>query len=307
MYKKNGIALLITLLFIIAITVSIGVGLKQVRIASSEIQKEDFILQTNIILDDILKFLRESKDLDEVVKDNSGDMLYMFLAQSSFIPFEASDIKISLEIKSARSKLNINSILDINGTNSQISKDRISSLMGYFSKYGINDDYSDMLLDIMGKVKEDMSYNSDIFFEKPYLFRDYVVSQKHLDEVNDFYNKTYHDNSLKNVDFNQLFSFTPDIKSSIDLNYATSQVWELLLGVDSLRAEELVSGAGSYKKLEDLKLSEYEKSMLSRFNVSFFELYLDINMEIIKNSNIAKIHFEYDIKNRKGSNFSYEI
>jgi len=306
-YKKNGIALLITLLFIIAITVSIGVGLKQVRIASSEIQKEDFILQTNIILDDILKFLRESKDLDEVVKDNSGDMLYMFLAQSSFIPFEASDIKISLEIKSARSKLNINSILDINGTNSQISKDRISSLMGYFSKYGINDDYSDMLLDIMGKVKEDMSYNSDIFFEKPYLFRDYVVSQKHLDEVNDFYNKTYHDNSLKNVDFNQLFSFTPDIKSSIDLNYATSQVWELLLGVDSLRAEELVSGAGSYKKLEDLKLSEYEKSMLSRFNVSFFELYLDINMEIIKNSNIAKIHFEYDIKNRKGSNFSYEI
>jgi len=304
---KKGIALLITLLFIIAITLSIGIGLKQVKTASDEIQSENFMLQTNIILDDILKFLKTSKDLAEVVKDNKAEVLYMFLSQSSFIPFEASDIKISLEIKSARSKLNINAIVDVNGSESEVSIARIDALKTYLYNYNVNDNYTNILLDIMGKVKEDMSYNSDIFYEKPYLFRDYVTSKKHLDEVNDFYMKTYHDNNLKKVDFEQLFSFNKNINTAMDVNYITTEVWELILGVDKFRAEELTLGAGSYSKLKDLGLSTDEESMLDRFKVSCFEPYLDINIEIIQNSNTAKIHFEYDIKNKKGSNFSYEI
>jgi len=304
---KKGIALLITLLFIIAITLSIGIGLKQVKTASDEIQNENFMLQTNIILDDILKFLKTSKDLDKVVKDNKVEVLYMFLSQSSFIPFEASDIKISLEIKSARSKLNINAILDVNGSKSETSIARIDALKTYLYNYNVNDNYTNILLDIMGKVKEDMSYNSDIFYEKPYLFRDYVTSKKHLDEVNDFYMKTYHDNNLKRVDFTQLFSFNKNINTAMDVNYITTEVWELILGIDKFRAEELTLGAGSYTKVKDLGLSIDEESMLDRFKVSYFEPYLDINIEIIQNSNISKIHFEYDIKNRKGSNFSYAI
>jgi len=304
---KKGIALLITLLFIIAITVSIGVGLKQVKTASKEIQSENFMVQTDIILDDILNFLKTSKDLDEVVKDNTGEVLYMFLSQSSFIPFEASDIKISLEIKSARSKFNVNAILDINGTESETSIARIGALKNYLNNHNVNENYTDILLDLMGKVKEDMSYNSDIFYEKPYLFRDYITSMKHLDEVNDFYMKTYHDNNLKKVDFTQLFSFDKNINTVMDLNYITPEVWELILGVDKFRAMELTNGAGSYTKLKDLGLSDDEKSMLNRFKTSYFEPYLDINIEMIQNSNIANIHFEYDIRNRKGSNFSYEI
>ncbi|MEA2100526.1 MAG: hypothetical protein U9P72_10405 [Campylobacterota bacterium] len=305
--NKKGIALLITLLFIIAITLSIGIGLKQVKVASSEIQNENFMLQTTIILDDVLKFLKTSKDLEKVASDNTGEALYMFLSQSSFIPFEASDIKISLEIVSARAKLNINAIVDINGSKSDVSIARIEALKVYLSNYNINEDYTNILLDVMGKVKEDMSYNSDIFYEKPYLFRDFVVSDTHLGEVNDFYMKTYHDNNLKNIDFEKLFSFNSNIKTAIDLNYASAEVWELILGVDKLRAEELSFGSGSYTKLDELGLSNHEKLMLDRFKTSYFEPHLDVNIEIMQNSNMAKIHFEYDIKNKKGSNFSYEI
>ena len=305
--RKKGIALLITLLFIIAITLSIGIGLKQVKIASTEVQNENFMLQTSVILDDVLTLLQTSKELDEVVKDNTGEILYMFLAQSSFIPLEAADVKIFLEITSARSKLNINSLVDINGTESEGTIQRVEAFKSYLNIYGVNMEYADILLDLRGKVKEDMSYNSDIFYEKPYLFRDYVTSFTHLSEVDDFYMKTYHENNLKNIDFEKLFSINSDINTTIDVNYATPEVWELILGVDRLRAEELSLGGGTYTKLNDLELNFDEQSMMDRFKISYFEPHLDVQIEIIQNNNMAKIHFEYDIKNKKGSNFSYEI
>lgn len=304
---KKGIALLITLLFVIAITLSIGIGLKQVKSASTEVQNETFMLQTSMILDDVLRLLQTSKELDMISGDAKVEILNMFLSQSAFIPLEASDVKISLEIFSARGKLNLNALVDSNITNTEISMQRIDSLKYYLNNYNINLAYGDILLDLLGGVKEDMSYNTDIFNEKPYLFRDYITSASHLNEVNDFYMKTYHDNNLKNVNFEKLFYFNSDITTKIDLNYATPDVWELLLGVDRLRAEELSSGGGAYTTLEDIELNDDEKDMLSRFKVSYFEPYLDVNIEIIQNSNMAKIHFEYDIQQKKGSNFSYEI
>jgi len=162
-------------------------------------------------------------------------------------------------------------------------------------------------MDLMGGIKEDMSYNSDIFYEKPYLFRDYVTSYNHLLELNDLYMKTYHDNTLQNIEFKELFTFNSNRQNKLDLNYISAQVWELILGVDKLRAEELQLGAGFYTKVEDLSLNDEERIALQKFKVSYFEPYLDVTIEILDESSIAKIHFEYDIKNAKGSNFSYEI
>jgi len=307
MFKhKRGIALLVTLLFIVAITLSVGVGLKQVKEAAVEIQNENFMLQTSVILDDVLKLLQNSQELALVSKNESSEALYVFLAQSSFIPFEAAGVKIALEIFSARSKLNINTFGDINVTQGRENK-KLNALKLYLNTYGVNIVYADILMDLMGGIKEDMSYNSEIFYEKPYLFRDYVISSTHLEELNDFYMKSYHENSLKNIDFSNLFSFNRDKKSKIDVNYASVATWELMLGVNQLRAEEHFLGAGMYSKLEDLNLNDDEKLAIKGFRISYFEPHLDINIEVIDNENVAKIHFEYDIKTKKGSNFSYEI
>jgi len=305
--QKNGIALLITLLFIVAITLSIGIGLKQVKKASDYVQTENFMFQTSIILDDVQKLLQNSPELKEVANDATGESLFIFLSESSFIPFEAADIKVSLEIQSARARLNINSLIDINTSNEQGTSDRVNALKEYLSNYNINVVYGDILLDIMGGIKEDMSYNSDIFYQKPYLFRDYVVSVKHLNEINDFYTKSYRENSLKNIELENLFSFSEDRNTSMDVNYISTEVWELVLGVDKLRAQELSAGGGSYTDDASLNLTDDELLQLKRFKYSFFEYYLDVKVEVIQDSSIAKIHFEYDIKNKKGSNFSYEI
>ena len=305
--SKKGIALLITLLFIVAITLSVGIGLKQVKEASNHVQNENFMLQTSVILDDVLKLLQNSKELKEVAKNGSSEILYLFLSQSSFIPFQAAGVKISLEIFSARSKLNINCFRDINATNLNQPNEKLDAFKVYLNNYSVNIAYGDILMDLMGGIKEDMSYNSDIFYEKPYLFRDYVISYKHLLELNDFYMKSYHDNSLQNIEFEKLFSFAKNRENKIDLNYTSAHVWELMLGVDKLRAEELQLGSGFYTALEDLNLNDEEKLSLEKFNVSYFEPYLDVTIEILENESVAKIHFEYDIKNAKGSNFSYEI
>lgn len=299
-HSKNAIALLITILFVMAITVAIGIGLKQVKEASHHVENENFMIQTSVLLGDVMQILKTSPQLNDI---NSSEEFFIFLSQTSFIPLESNGIRILIQLSSARSKFNLNALEDTNTTN----ENRVNALKIYLSKNMINGEYVDVLLDNMGGIKEDLSYNSAIFNEKPYLFRDYIVSLNHFNEINSFYEKNYHDNNLKNVDFEKLFYFSTDKNSNIDLNYATPQTWELILGCDKTRAEQLSLGEGAYISVADLELSDDENLSLSHFNTSFFEKIVDVKIEIEENSQSGKIMFEYDINKKKGSNFVYEI
>ncbi len=300
--KTKGIALLITLLFIMAISVSIGAGLKYVNDTSAEVDNENFLFQSRVITEDIITLLTESRELDTLAKNDSREGLFVFLSQSSFIPFELSDFKVSMEISSARAKFNPNTLSD--GNNS-IAAEKVDALKEYLSRHGVNHSYVDILLDCMSPST--LSYNSAIFNEKPSLFREYIVSDMHLNEINDFYTQRYYDNNLKSIDLEHLFYPSPDRRTKIDLNYATPEVWEMILGADEPRAKQLSQGGGSYSDLASLGLKEEEIVSLSRFEVSYFEPYLDIRLHIRKDNKNAYITFEYDIKNRQGSHFSYAI
>lgn len=302
---KRGIALLITLLFIIAITVAVGIGLKYVNEASHEISNENFMLQTAVILDDVLNLLKTNKELDQIVQDQSADSLYLFLSEAGFIPLESSGVKVMIEITSARSKFNINALKDNNASTLNIQ--RVNAMKEYMARYMVNEDYVTILLDLMGGVKEDLSYNSGIFNEKSNLFRDYIVSKEHLENVNTFYKKEFRDNNVDKLEIENLFYFSGDKNSSLDVNQATAEAWELLLGCDTIRGEELAANAGTYTTGEDLYLSSDETIAFGRFQTSYFEPYLDVKVEVLENNNSANIRFEYDMKNKKGSNFVYEI
>ncbi len=296
---KRGIALLITLLFIMLITLSIGIGLKQVNDASQDVKSEKFLLQSSAVLGDVLTLLQSRKELNDM---NSSEELAIFLSETSFIPFNAQEIQITLELSSARSRFNINNLKDVNNT---LVPARVSSLKRYVSNYMINISYVDILLDAMSGIKEDMSYNSAVFNENPYLFRDYIASDKHFAELNDFYSSYYRDDGLKNIEFKELFYFSNNNSYTIDLNYATTEVWEMMLGCDNLRASDL--SAGFYENTDNLDLNDDEKVMLKRFKTSFFEPFVDVRLNIMQDKNSASIRFEYDIKNKEGSNFVYEI
>ena len=287
-----------------AISVVLGLSLKHLNKATSEVQNDNFTLQTTVVLDDVLNILQKSADLDAIVNENSKDALSIFLSEASFIPFESNGVNILIELKSARSMFNINTLVDSNNT---VNANRSQALESYFANYNVYGDYISMLVDSMSKVKEDMSYNSAIFNEKPYLFRDYITSKEHLVEINDFYTKSYNDDSLSKIDFDKLFYYSKDKTTKIDLNYANAETWRLLIACDEGRAEELSLGAGSYEAIEDLGLNEAEVDALNRFDVSFYEPYLDISVNVSQGASIANIRFEYDMKEKKGSNFVYEI
>lgn len=295
--NRRAIALLITVMFVIVISIAIGFGLKQVNLASQEMKTEKFMYQSSIIIEDVLAILKKSPELKSIADSNGSMEMFIFLSQTGFIPLDLSGIEVVLKLSSARSKFNL----------SALNQNRMSALKAYLNNYMINSEYVDMLFDNMSGIKEDNSYNSAIFDENPYLFRDYVVSAKHLEKINDFYTKEYNDNNLKNIDFNNLFSYGLDVNSSIDLNYATTEVWEMMLGVQKERAEFLSQGAGAYESIEDLNLGPEETIRLGVFNTSFYEPKIYVDIDISESTSSSKISFEYDIQSNKGSNFAYEI
>jgi len=295
--KRRGIALLITLMFVIVITVAIGFGLKQVNESSKIIKQENFLYQSTIIVEDILKILQNSQDVKRIVDSNNSSEFYIFLSQAAFIPFEVSGLEVVLKISSARGKFNP----------SQLDQNSSELMRQYLNNNGVNGQYLELLVDNMSKIKVDNSYNSRIFDEEPNLFRDYIASSKHLQKINNFYAKEYNDNALSNIDFDNLFLYTSDKNTTVDLNYATREVWELFLGASKERAEFLSDNSGFYDSLESLELNDAEKENLAHFKTSFFEPTLFIEIDISENGVSSKISFEYDIKNKRGSNFAYQI
>jgi len=297
MKNRKAIALLITMLFIVAITASIGLGLKYINETATETKKENFMYQVAITVDDILTLLQNSKELEALQDSNSSAIFYQFLSTSGFLPFESSGMSVTLSLKSARAKFNPNSL----------NKKNTLALQKYMSINMVNNAFAEILLDSVNGIKEDLSYNTDLFIQKPYIFRDYISSKEHLNELISFYEENYHDNALEKIDFDELFYFSKDKSSSIDLNFATVQTWELLLGTTQERAEELVANAGVYSNENPPKLNAQETASLSAFKVSYYEPYLDIVINMQLNGNKATVTFEYDIKNKKGSNFTYAI
>ncbi|WP_428738043.1 hypothetical protein [Sulfurimonas sp.] len=295
--SRTGIALLITVMFVIVITVAIGYALKQINKASQYVEQETMLYQNFVFVDDVLNLLNGATELQDLIKDEAPEDLYTFLSSSGFITFEHQGVRLVLHITSARREFCIN----------QMTKDQEEYLYDYLGRYNVRGEYIDILKDSISGIKEDNSYFTRLFEEQPELFRDYIASKKHLKKLNDFYKKEYRDDTLDVIDFDNLFSYAHDDNVSIDLNYATPQVWELLTGMDVSQAEVFGSGENIYKSVDDLQLNEEQIKRLNKFSYSFFEPYLQVKMDIIKDNFISHISFEYSIKDKKGYNFVYEI
>jgi len=280
---RKGIALLITIFFVIAITLSIGLGFRYIKDAKESVSDEQFILQTSTVVEDLLTILKDSQQLKDI-KDAQN--LSTFLAESSFIPLNYKDTQITIEISSARAKLNLNIFKD---------KERLDVLKSYFQSNMIVVEFADILTDSMNGIKEDLSYKSDIFNNNPTLFRNYITSYEHLDKLNQIYKNKYHDNHIKNIEIDKLFFLSKDSDTKVDLNFVTSEVWEFMLGCSALKAEALSANNGSYKTIEDLNLNDAERKMLNKFKYSFYEPYLNIKLTISQNKKHQTIEFSYDL------------
>lgn len=302
--KKQGIALLITMLFLIAISASIAIGFGQIEDASKSIRKEHFILQCKIINDDIVRILRQSKQLDSIASKQSISGLHDFVLAASFIPISADGLHVTINIKSARSKFDINNLLN---QDRSININKVQALKSFLARNGANEAFVNIILDDMGKIKGQTHYNNILTNRYPGLLQGYISSPAQFHLLYRFYINSFEDDSLKNIDFNKLFYFTNKQGNKIDLNFATLQTWEMLLNTNAQRASLMVAKEGSYKNMKDLNLNTQEQKNLNRFNVSFFEpiIYVTIHVSISKQN--AYIGFAYNLQTKAESNVRYSF
>ena len=301
MKQKKGIALLVTLFFIMLITVSIGVGFTYIHEASKSVKQEQILLQDSMIVNDVVQILKNSPQLQDI---NSSEDFSLFLSQSSVIPLKSHGFDIVIHLKSARSKINPNMLKDTNGT-----KKRMDSFKIFLQNHMINPQYADMMADLLNGEKANNGYLTDIFEEHPELYRDGIVSYEQLDELGDIYKQKFHTNDIDKVDMQELFYISQDTNYKVDANFASALTWQLLLGCSQERANQLVSGGSAYATMEDLnaQLNDDEKKLVKAFNVSVNEEILYVTIEVSNKNKQSFIGFEYNIKTKMESNFVLKI
>ncbi len=295
--KKNAIALLITVMFVLAITASIAFGLKKINTMATLAKEDISLYQNSSLMQDVLKILRTSPEIQKFSDAKNANEFFTFLHSSAHFPLQMKDTKVIISLQNARAKFNLSSLAGKN----------IEQLKKYFNTKMVNPQYVDILLDAMSGVKEDNNYNTPLFNEHPNLFRDYIASQEQIDIINTFYKKEYHTNDIDTIAFEKLFYYSHDKNTSIDLNFATPQTWELMLSCSKERAKTLALNAGEYKTKNDLNLDTTELENLETFHISFFEPILLVTLDISKEAYHTVAQFEYNIKTKEVDNFAYKI
>ncbi len=294
---RRGVALLITLFFIIAITAAVGVSLMHLKQSGEELQKSRFLVQTGSVIEDVLAMMSQA---DKLGSFNDAENLNIFLLTAGFIPLELKELLVKIEITSAMGRININSLAG--------SKPFQQALSLYLARFDVQDaDYmSDLLIDCMGGYKE--VYKTDIFDAMPELYRERIVSRRHLDKILDYYTRERHDNAVTRVPWEKLVRFDDSNATTIDVNYVTPELWQMMVPtLEKEAAVELASGGGAYLKLDDLALSAEQTAEVAKFSPGFFQPVVRMDIEILENNSSAHVAFDYDLQTKKGKHFEFGI
>ena len=301
---RRGIALLLTLIIVMLMSIAIGLSMRTLNDAKKSVEKERFMIQSGMIVEDILDVLNKSPEMRAVAEANSSVALFTLLSSASMLPFESEGYRVLVSLKSARDRLNINTFAKADTTK---AKERRVRLANFLNDYALGGDLYNYILDSMGGFKEDGSYRSDLFYNDPTLYRNAIVSSRQMERILlDFAKKDGIDPFSK-LNFDKIFAYNEDPTTKLDLNYATPEVWELVAGVSKERAKQLFENAGAYESLSDLGLSEEEEKILSLFDYSFFEPVILVHLDVLKEDISAAIEFEYDIKKKRAKRFVFEI
>jgi len=296
---RPAIALMVTLFFIMAITVAVGLSLTQLKKGNQQLQDGRFLVQSDAVMEDVLSLLTKAT---EVMKVEDTLTLRVFLDSAAIIPFERDDLRVKIAMKSAKGKFNINRL----GTSEPLQE--------VFKEYLIDRNvqdanyFVDILLDAMSGVQE--YYRTELVDEMPWMYKDLIVDQRHFGQLLDFYVLMRHDNSIRDIAWDELISFGDPNRAQIDVNYATAALWNLMLpdaGTEQIRT--LVEGAilTGYTAEADLGLSEDELALLVPFDVVYYLPVAEVSVMIEENDSMAEIRFEYDMASKQAKEFRYDI
>lgn len=295
--KHSAIALLITLFFVISISAAVGVSMIQLRLNAEQVREGKCLIQSSMVLDDLLKLLKSSPVLDKI-EDAEG--MRDFLENTTIIPVTLENLNVKINIHSKMGHFNINTLSSFKAFQEALSV--------YMLEYDIGDVeyFQDLLIDSMsGKQPH---YRTDIFDTMPWLYRERIVSMTHLEQIIDYYVMTRHDDNINKIPWSELVRFGAHGDHKLDANYITPQVWELLLPELALGLhKDLASAEVVYQGSEDLGLAEEDLETLKRFKLSYYVPRIEVKVDVSRNDQNVHVAFGYDLKTKKSGNFDYGL
>lgn len=296
--RRRAVALLVTLLFIIAISAAVGISLMQLRQGNDEIAGGRFLVQSSVMVEDLLLVLA---DVEKIAKISDAASLRQFLESTTLLPLSAEGVEVRISLHSEMGKLNINTL-----SRSQKFQEALINHMRY--GYNVQEPLymSELLMDCMDGEKE--AYRTDIFEYLPELYRERIADAEHFKQLIDYYVQTRHDDSVRDLPWEELIRFDEHNSTRLDANYVSAELWQMLLpGVGPEMAAELAGHPFAYEKGEDLGLSGDYMTQLGDFNLSYYEPVVHVGMQITENNQSADIAFDYDLGTKKAKEFSYDI
>lgn len=296
---RPAIALMVTVFFIMAITVAVGLSLSQLKKGNQQLAEGRFLVQSSAVMEDVLILLNRAT---EVMPVEDTMTLRIFLDSAALIPFEMEDLRVKIAMHSARGKFNLNLLAA-----SEVLQE---AMKRYLIDFNIQDVsyFVDILIDSMSGVSE--VYRTELYDEMPWMYRDRVVDSEHFAQLLDFYVLMRHDNGIKSVPWEELISFGDPKRAQLDANYVTPALWSLMLpdaSRDQIRMLVEDAYEVGYLSEADLGLSDDELALIAPFDVIYFIPVAEVSVMIEENNNTAEIIFQYDIASKQAKEFSYDI
>jgi len=303
--SRRGIVLLITLFFIMAITMVLGVSLTQLKKGQDQLERTRMMAQSAIVLEDAMAMIKEYSS--EIDTNDSGqiDMLIGFAYPTPFpLPLPAtSEVQGTLGFESADSRLNINMLAR--------SKPLQELFRAYCSEFYIADpDYLIRLLADASSGEKEL-YDTDLFDTMPWLYRERIVDMAHLQMLLDHYVLNYRDGNVYRIPWERLFRFGErENDALLDIAYVSAELWHFLAPQLSEEAIQTLvdNGTGNY----DDNLSALDPDILETLKQAGLTLApaprIAVTLNLFGSGDAqARIRFEYDLKTHLAQRFDYAL
>ncbi len=304
--KREGVALLITIAFIVAIMAIIGVSLGVVERSHKDVAHKKVLVQSDILLSNMLSILKSaSGDI------NDSTMLDIFL----MIPFtfnsSAYDTSVDVSFESSATKVNINWLVpDVNQSRvrDRFAPDPLNPYVEEFldrilTVYNVSDTIL-LLSMIADTIDDDVSERvsgSEIVREKINFSHGKIYNMRHFQQILEIYKMKTLDFSVDKIPWQSLIGFT---NGKIDFNYISPDVLRYIL--DGLAPESIrlltTDKESVYIGLNDLPFNVQDKEKLTKMNIVFFDPNLSSKIVVKSSGSALVVSLDYNLSDKRVSN-----
>ena len=295
--RRRAIALMVTLFFIMAISVVVGVSLLLVKKGRTVASGYTMLAQSALALEDVLAWIESSAAVKHVSDPVTfGQMIDAMAA----VPLEIEGVHVTVRVEGAGGAVNINAL--------SASPDLQERFRQYLARHHVKDtDYLiDLLLDCMEGDKP--HYRTTIIDANPQLYRERIAGIGHLEQILAFYSQERYDPAAMQLDWQALVRFDEHNATSVDLNQISAEALGMLLPRSPHAAiEAMLANRLPYESFDALPLDDEAKAQLQDLGGVFYLPHLRISLAISTPTERAEIVFDYDLETRRVRMVTYAI